>query len=108
MLLSRPAEGALMKLAPELTWLAIIATATALMWVPYILESFVSRGILATMGNPSPGDPPAADWAGRAKRAHMNALENLAVFAALVLVAALAGISTPPTMLAAKVYAVAR
>jgi uncharacterized MAPEG superfamily protein len=97
-----------MKLTPELTWLAVLATATALMWVPYVLENFVSRGILATMGNPGPDDPPAADWACRAKRAHMNALENLAVFAALVLVAALAGISTPATVAAAKVYAVAR
>jgi uncharacterized MAPEG superfamily protein len=97
-----------MKLTPELTWLAIIAAATALMWVPYVLESFVSRGILATMGNPSPDDPPAAGWACRAKRAHMNALENLAAFAALVLAAALAGISTPATVLAAKVYTVAR
>jgi uncharacterized MAPEG superfamily protein len=97
-----------MKLTPELTWLAIIATATALMWVPYILESFVSRGILATMGNPSPNNPPPADWACRAKRAHMNALENLAVFAALVLAAALAGISTPATVLAAKVYTIVR
>jgi uncharacterized MAPEG superfamily protein len=97
-----------MKLTPELTWLAIVATATALMWVPYVLESFVARGVLATMGNPSPDDPPAPGWARRAKRAHMNALENLAAFAALVLVAALAGISTPATVLAAKVYAAAR
>ena len=97
-----------MKLTPELTWLAIIATATALMWLPYVLESFVSRGILGTMGNPSPGDPPMAGWAWRAKRAHMNALESLAVFAALVLIAAFAGVSTPATVLAAKVYAAAR
>src|SRR5262249_14896530 len=108
MLPSRPEEGTLMKLTPELTWLAIISTATALMWVPYILESFVWRGILATMGNPGPDGPPAADWACRAKRAHVNAIENLSVFATLVLVAALAGISTPATTLAAKIYAGAR
>ncbi len=97
-----------MKLTPELTWLAIISTATALMWVPYILESFVSRGILATMGNPGPNDAPTAYWAWRAKRAHMNAIENLAVFAPLVLVAAVAGIGTPATIVAAKVYSAAR
>jgi uncharacterized MAPEG superfamily protein len=97
-----------MKLTPELTWLAIIATSTALMWVPYVLESFVSRGVLATMGNPGLNDPPAADWADRAKRAHVNAVANLAVFAPLVVVAALAGISTPATALAAKVYVAAR
>lgn len=97
-----------MRLTTELMALAVIATATALMWVPYILESFVSRGILASMGNPSPDDPPAAPWADRAKRAHMNAIDNLVVFAAVVLVAALVGISTPATALAAKAYVAAR
>ncbi len=56
------------------------------------------------MGNPGPNDAPTAYWAWRAKRAHMNAIENLAVFAPLVLVAAVAGIGTPATIVAAKVY----
>jgi uncharacterized MAPEG superfamily protein len=97
-----------MKLTPELISLAFIATATALMWVPYILESFVSRGILVSMGNPNPNDPPVVPWADRAKRAHMNAIDNLIPFSAVVLVAAFAGISTPGTMLAAKVFVGAR
>jgi uncharacterized MAPEG superfamily protein len=97
-----------LNLTPELTSLAIIAATTALMWAPYAAARFVSRGILAAMGNPGPGDPPAAPWAERAKRAHMNALENLVLFAPVVLIAALAGISTPTTVLAAKVYVLAR
>ncbi len=69
----------------ELTWLIAIAIITASMWMPYILESFVRRGIFATMGNPSPNDPPMPAWADRAKRAHLNAMDNLAIFAAVVL-----------------------
>jgi uncharacterized MAPEG superfamily protein len=97
-----------MKMTSELTSLVIIASATALMWVPYILESFATRGILASMGNPSPNDPAPAPWAERAQRAHMNAVDNLVVFAAVVLVASVAGISTPATVLAAQVYVLAR
>jgi uncharacterized MAPEG superfamily protein len=97
-----------MRLTTELYWLAVIAAATALMWVPYILQSFVSRGILASMGNPSTNDPPPPAWADRARRAHMNAIANLASFAPIVLVAAAAGVSTPATVLAAKVYVLAR
>jgi uncharacterized MAPEG superfamily protein len=97
-----------MKLTSELTSLVIIASATALMWVPYILESFVTRGILVSMGNPDRNDPAPAPWADRARRAHMNAIDNLVVFASVVLVAAVVGISTPTTVLAAKAYVLAR
>ncbi len=60
------------------------------------------------MGNPVAGLPQDPAWAQRAHLAHSNAIENLAVFAPLVLTAALAGISTPQTVFAAKLYFAAR
>lgn len=97
-----------MKLSPELYFLALTAVATVLMWVPYILARIMTRGLFAAMGNPSVNDPPDPAWADRARRAHANAVENLAVFAPLVLIAAHAGVTSPATVLAAKVYFWAR
>jgi uncharacterized MAPEG superfamily protein len=97
-----------MKLTPELYALVLVAFATALMWIPYLLARIGVRGLLPVMGNPDPSQAPDLDWADRARRAHHNAIENLAVFAPLVLVAAVAGVSTPVTVLAAKTYLIAR
>ncbi|CAN5174007.1 hypothetical protein BH10PSE7_BH10PSE7_11220 [soil metagenome] len=47
-------------------------------------------------------------WAERAKKAHYNAVENLAPFAALVIVAQLAGEASSTTATAAIVYFWAR
>ena len=47
-------------------------------------------------------------WAGRAKRAHGNLLENLLPFAALVLVADAVGISNGMTVLGAQLFFYAR
>ena len=96
------------KFTPELHTLAIVCMVTVLMWIPYIAARIVTRGPLKTLANPDPSFAPDPAWAERARRAHANAVENLAVFAPLVIVAALAGVSTPKTILAAQVYLWAR
>ncbi len=93
---------------PELTFLTLAATSTAVMWVPYMLARIRTRGLAATLANPDPAQKADPAWAERARRAHANAIENLAVFAPLVLVAAVAGVSTPATVFAAKLYLAAR
>lgn len=51
------------------------------------------------------GPPPAEPaWATRAGRAHMNLVENLAVFAILVLVAHVAGKANATTALGATIF----
>jgi uncharacterized MAPEG superfamily protein len=97
-----------MKLTPELYTLALVATATVLMWVPYMLARILTRGPARTLANPDPGFAPDPAWAERARRAHANAAENLAVFAPLVIIAAVTGVSTPATILASKTYLAAR
>ena len=47
-------------------------------------------------------------WAGRAKRAHLNMIENMVVFAALVLTAAAAGKANAVTAMGAMIFFWAR
>ncbi|GGA29410.1 MAPEG family protein [Dyella nitratireducens] len=94
-----------MKLTPELYFLALVATATVLMWIPYITARMFTRGAWQTLANPAdPMYPPDPAWAERAQRAHANAVENLAVFAPLVIILAMLDASTPATILASKIY----
>ncbi len=97
-----------MEYSAELTWLVALSIITAAMWMPYILESFVRRGIFETMGNPTADDPPLPAWADRAKRAHMNAVDNLVVFAPILIGALLLGAAGGTVLLAVKVYVLAR
>lgn len=94
---------------PELYYLAVIATATLFMWLPYMLARIMTRGLAGTLDNPAkPGLAPDPAWAERARRAHANAVENLVVFAPLVVILAFLGASTPATIMASKVYVGAR
>ena len=45
-----------------------------------------------------------SDWAGRAARAHRNMLENLVLFAILVLVARAVNVSNAMTLLGAQLF----
>jgi uncharacterized MAPEG superfamily protein len=58
---------------------------TSLMWVPYVLDRVMMRGLTGAMANPSPTDKPQSPWAQRLMAAHVNAVENLVIFAPLVL-----------------------
>jgi uncharacterized MAPEG superfamily protein len=99
---------AIVKYTPELYALTLISTATALMWVPYVLARMTTHGVMRAIGKPGPGYPTDTPWADRARRAHINAIENLAVFAPLVLVGAIIDVSTKATVLSAQIYVAAR
>ena len=87
----------------ELMILAQVTTLTALMWLPYALNRMVVWGLVDTVGYPKE-QKPLSPWAQRLKAAHANAVENLVLFAALVLAAHALGISTPMTALACTIY----
>jgi uncharacterized MAPEG superfamily protein len=95
-------------MTPELYWLTATSLMTALMWVPYILNRIAVRGLVGALGNATPTSAPHAPWAERAMAAHRNAVENLVVFAPIVLVAHAAGISTGLTAMAAMLFFFAR
>jgi uncharacterized MAPEG superfamily protein len=91
----------------ELSSLIWVVALSAVMWVPYILNTIMVRGLVDAVGYPS--DPkPVAPWAARMKKAHYNAVENLVVFATLVLVLNAIGISNDTTVLVCEIYFWAR
>jgi len=92
---------------PELTYLVWVTILTALMWIPYVLDRIGAWGLTDTVGYPE-APKPQSPWARRMKAAHANAVENLVVFATLVLVANALGISNGATILAATLYFWAR
>ncbi len=92
----------------ELFWLTWTVILTGVLWIPYILDRFVTRGIMGTFANPMPDSTPPSVWAYRLKNAHYNAVENLVLFAALVLILNDLAISTAATATACAVYFWAR
>ncbi len=88
----------------ELFWLTLTVILTGLLWLPYVLNRIMVRGLFGAMANPSRTDKPLAEWANRLLFAHDNAVENLIVFAPLVLILNAADVSTPTTVLACAVY----
>jgi uncharacterized MAPEG superfamily protein len=92
----------------ELKWLVLTVILTGVLWIPYILDRIMVRGLMGAMANPSRNDTPQSPWAQRLYFAHTNAVENLAIFAPLVLILALQNHSTQSTLLACAVYFWAR
>jgi uncharacterized MAPEG superfamily protein len=92
----------------ELKWLTLTVILTGLMWVPYILDRIMVRGLMGAMANPSRHDKPQSAWAQRLYFAHTNAVENLIIFAPLVLILDSLNHSTQSTLIACAVYFWAR
>jgi len=88
----------------SLTWVVALS---AVMWVPYILNTIMVQGLVDAVGYPD-NPKPLAPWAVRMKKAHYNAVENLVVFSALVLMLNAAGVSNETTVLACNIFFWAR
>jgi uncharacterized MAPEG superfamily protein len=88
---------------PELTYLVWVTILTGLLWLPYVLDRIGVWGLADTVGYPE-APKLQSPWARRMKSAHSNAIENLVVFATLVLVANATGISNAATVFAAALY----
>ena len=92
----------------ELLWLTLTVILTGLLWVPYIIDRIMVRGLMGAMANPSRHDKAQSPWAHRLYFAHTNAVENLIIFAPLVLILDAQGHSTETTVIACAVYFWAR
>lgn len=91
----------------ELKLLVWSVALTLVQCIIAVLGAQMQVGLPALAGNredmPEPGG-----WAGRARRAHRNMLENLVLFAALVLVAHVTGRTNAMTALGAQLFFWAR
>ncbi len=92
---------------PELTLLVWAVVLTLVQAVVAVQGAMMQVG-LATLAGNREGMPEIAGWGGRAARAHRNMLENLVLFAALVLAAAAAGRTNDMTLLGAQIFFWAR
>lgn len=93
----------------ELYYLTLSALMTTVLWAPYIVNGIAVRGLPIMLGGaPKESTVLLSPWARRLLAAHTNAVENLVIFAALVLVAHAISVSTPITAAAAAVYFWAR
>jgi len=89
----------------ELRWLIYTAVLAGSLWIPFIV------GVTATdfegkdtqfVRPPDPSKLPP--WVHRSLRAHQNLLEQFVPFAAIVLAGAVAGVSTPITMVCSILF----
>jgi uncharacterized MAPEG superfamily protein len=88
----------------ELFWLTLTVILTGVMWIPYIVNRAQVRGLMGALANPSRNDKPQSEWANRMMFAHDNAVENLVIFAPLVLILNAIDYSSRWTVLACAVY----
>ena len=91
----------------ELFYLALITVFTGILWLPYVLDRIIVRGLMDAVGYPD-NPKPQSPWAQRLMKAHANAVENLVVFATLILLANALSITSAVIATAAVVYFWAR
>ncbi len=92
---------------PELSLLVWAVVLTVVQMLVAVTGAFLQVGLPALAGNRE-GLAPFTGWAGRAQRAHHNMLENLVLFAALVLVAVVAQKTSSTTLAGAQIFLWAR
>jgi uncharacterized MAPEG superfamily protein len=92
---------------PELMWLAWAVALTFAQMLIAVSGATLQVGLPALAANRE-GLPPSTGWAGRAQRAHHNMLENLVLFAALVLIAVISNKTNATTVLGAQIFFWAR
>jgi uncharacterized MAPEG superfamily protein len=94
-------------MAPELSLLVWAVVLAFVQMLVAVTGAFLQVGLPNLVGNRE-GLAPFTGWAGRAQRAHRNMLENLLLFAALVLVAVVAQRTNSTTLAGAQVFFWAR
>jgi len=94
-------------MTPELTLLVWSAVLAFVLMLIAVAGAQLQVGLPALMGNRE-NMPPIVGWAGRARRAQLNMLEYLVLFAILVLVAQMAGKTNAMTLLGCQIFFWAR
>lgn len=72
-------------------YLALSGVLTALLWTPYILSRLITWGLPAFLNSYPDQTPAQPEWAQRAQRVHLNMVETMPAFIAVVVAAGLMG-----------------
>ena len=94
-------------MSPDLTYL-LFSTILCFVQVLIAASGANTQVGLTTLAGNREDLPDMVGWAGRARRAHLNMIENLVLFAALVLIAAVAGKANATTAMGAMIFFWAR
>ncbi|MCF6262453.1 MAG: MAPEG family protein [Xanthomonadales bacterium] len=92
----------------EIFWLVSTIIVSSLFWVPYILDRIFEHKLIPALRNPNRDSRPKSQWANRLMYAHENAVENMVLFAPLVILVLYLDLSTSATITAAMIYFYAR
>jgi uncharacterized MAPEG superfamily protein len=90
-------------MTPELTYLVWSAVLTFVLVLIAVSGATLQVGLPKLAANRD-DMPEITGWAGRAQRAHRNMLENLILFAILVLAAKAANVSNAMTLLGSQLF----
>ncbi|MBN9512382.1 MAG: MAPEG family protein [Alphaproteobacteria bacterium] len=94
-------------MSPDLKYLLLSTILTFVQVLVAAMGANQAVGLNTLAGNREGlGEIPG--WAGRAKRAHLNMIENMVLFAALVLIAAVVGKANAMTAMGAMIFFWAR
>jgi uncharacterized MAPEG superfamily protein len=94
-------------LSPDLKYLLFAVILTFVQMLVAAMGANQQVGLPTLAGNRD-GLAEMTGWAGRARRAHLNMLENMVLFTALVLIAQVAGKANAMTALGASIFFWAR
>ena len=88
----------------ELYWLVLSILLTAVLWLPYIINRLVEQGFFTALWDPDGETSTKTAWAERLMNAHVNAVENLVLFAPLVIILQILDMNTELTAMATMLY----
>lgn len=77
---------------------------TSLYWIPYIINRMLEQGILNALWDRYGDTYTEKSWANRMMHAHNNAVENLIIFAPLVILIQMTGMNSKTTATACMIY----
>ena len=92
----------------ECRYLLLTSMLTGCLWIPVIVGRVMSRGAIKPADYKIAPTSPLPHWVNRANRAHINAVESLAPFAAVVLIGQAFAVSSPICAMSAAIFFFAR
>ena len=95
-------------MSTELYYLTLTALLTAVLWIPYILALIAQIGLVTALMDTQHEFHLDKAWARRSQRVHTNAVENLVIFAAVVVAVELSDTNSGLTAGAALIYFLSR
>ena len=93
-----------MTMTPDLFYLTLLAGLGLILWIPHVTAIVMNHGLMSASDYREIPEKELPAWGRRAQRIHLNFVENIAPFAALVIVAHLTKTANEMTALMAILF----